>query len=108
MSGRMNTMRLLLGTVGLLAMGSVAPALAADLGARPYAKAPAMMVAVYDWSGFYIGANGGGGWSSKCWNVTNNAGAIVAPAAAEGCNNATGGVVGGQIGYRWQAGTWVF
>ena len=26
----------------------------------------------------------------------------------EGCHNATGGVVGGQIGYRWQAANWVF
>ncbi len=27
---------------------------------------------------------------------------------AEGCHDANGGTVGGQIGYRWQAGTWVF
>ena len=27
---------------------------------------------------------------------------------AEGCHDATGGVAGGQIGYRWQAGSWVF
>ena len=26
----------------------------------------------------------------------------------EGSHNATGGTVGGQVGYRWQAGTWVF
>ncbi len=25
-----------------------------------------------------------------------------------GSHDATGGTVGGQIGYRWQAGTWVF
>jgi outer membrane immunogenic protein len=31
---------------------------AADLAARPYTKAPAM-VAVYDWTGFYIGGNAG-------------------------------------------------
>src|SRR5262249_13122836 len=24
------------------------------------------------------------------------------------CHDATGGVAGGQLGYRWQAGTWVF
>ena len=30
------------------------------------------------------------------------------PALAEGCHDATGGVAGGQIGYRWQSGTWVF
>lgn len=27
---------------------------------------------------------------------------------SEGSNNADGGFAGGQIGYRWQAGTWVF
>ncbi len=26
----------------------------------------------------------------------------------EGCHDATGGLVGGQIGYRWQAANWVF
>ena len=26
----------------------------------------------------------------------------------EGCHDATGGTAGGQLGYRWQAGTWVF
>ena len=30
------------------------------------------------------------------------------PAFREGCHDATGGVVGGQLGYRWQAGGWVF
>ena len=29
-------------------------------------------------------------------------------AASEGCHDATGGTAGGQIGYRWQAGAWVF
>ena len=26
----------------------------------------------------------------------------------EGCHDATGGTIGGQIGYRWQASSWVF
>ena len=26
----------------------------------------------------------------------------------EGCHDATGGVAGGQIGYRWQSAAWVF
>jgi outer membrane immunogenic protein len=102
--------KILLGTVALVALGFVAPASAADLAARPYAKAPApMMVAMYDWSGFYLGLNGGGGWSNKCWDVTNDRVAgIVNPAFREGCGNASGGMVGGQIGYRWQASSWVF
>jgi outer membrane immunogenic protein len=35
----------------------------------------------------------------------------VSPAGSlvgEGCHNATGGTVGGQIGYRWQSANWVF
>ena len=44
---------------------------AADLAARPYTKAaPPMMAAIYDWSGFYIGLNGGWGSSRKCWDNT--------------------------------------
>ena len=62
----------LLGTIGLLAVGMAAPAMAADLAARPYTKAPPPIVApIYDWTGFYIGANGGWGSSHKCWDVTN-------------------------------------
>jgi outer membrane immunogenic protein len=50
--------KFLLGAVGLLTLGLSVPAAAADLAARPYTKAPAMVAVVYDWSGFYIGANG--------------------------------------------------
>ncbi|MGA7803094.1 outer membrane protein [Bradyrhizobium sp.] len=93
--------KILLGAIGLLALGA-APAVAADLPARTYTKAPPMMAAIYDWSGFYVGVNGGGASSHNCW--TNTA----VPAATEGCHNATGGLVGGQIGYRWQMTNWVF
>jgi outer membrane immunogenic protein len=100
--------KFLLGTVGLVALGMAAPASAADLAARPYTKAPPMVAAIYDWSGFYIGANGGWGSSRKCWDLTNNGGAIITPIAAEGCHDASGGTAGGQIGYRWQASAFVF
>jgi outer membrane immunogenic protein len=101
--------KFLLATVGLITVGVAAPASAADLAARPYTKAPPPMVAaIYDWSGFYIGANGGWGSSHKCWDITNFPGATVVPTFREGCHDATGGVVGGQIGYRWQSAGWVF
>jgi outer membrane immunogenic protein len=100
--------KFLLATVGLVALGMAAPASAADLAARPYTKAPPPVVAIYDWSGFYIGANGGWGSSHKCWDITNFPGATVVPTFREGCHDATGGVVGGQIGYRWQSAGWVF
>src|ERR1700755_1092417 len=97
--------KFLLATVGLAALGIAAPALAADLA--PYPKAPpAPLPVIYNWSGFYIGANGGGGWSHKCWDTTN----FLTPrvGVVEGCHDASGGVVGGQIGYRWQSAGWVF
>jgi outer membrane immunogenic protein len=102
-----NTMKkFLLGTLGLVAMA--APAVAADLPARTY-KAPPMVapVLIYDWTGFYIGANGGYGWSNRCIDITAVNG-IGNAAFAEGCRSAGGGVFGGQVGYRWQASQWVF
>src|ERR1700741_4188098 len=79
---------------------------AADLAARPYTKAPVPIAAIYNWTGFYLGVNGGGGWSHKCWDVYNTGTPV--PVTPEGCHDATGGTVGGQIGYRWQASNWVF
>jgi len=100
----MTMKKMLLSLVGLIALA--APASAADLAARPYKAAPPMIAAIYDWSGFYIGANGGWGTSRKCWD--QNTGLGGAFLANEGCHDATGGVAGGQIGYRWQASAWVF
>jgi outer membrane immunogenic protein len=79
-----------------------APASAADMAVK--ARPPAPVVApIYDWTGFYIGANGGWGQSRNCWD-------FVAPGAvfAGGCGDRSGGLIGGQIGYRWQTGGWVF
>ena len=95
--------RFLLGTAALLAFA--APAAAADLAARPYTKAPPPVIApVYDWTGFYIGVNGGWGSSHNCWDQVPG-GVFI---GSDGCHDASGGTAGGQIGYRWQAGTWVF
>jgi outer membrane immunogenic protein len=98
--------KFLLTTVAVLAMATSASA--ADLAARPYTKAPApVMVAMYNWSGFYIGLNGGGGSAHKCWTETNDI-ALGVGIRPQGCHDATGGTVGGQVGYRWQASSWVF
>jgi len=91
--------KFLLATVGLVALGMGAPASAADLAARPYTKAPPpIMEPMYNWSGFYVGLNAGGGSSHKCWDLIPG---------DEGCHDATGGTVGGQFGYRWQMSNWV-
>jgi len=101
--------KILLGMAGLIAVGAAAPAVAADLAPRPYTKAPPPMIAaIYDWSGFYVGINGGGGSSHKCWTNTSFLGVPTVPSVSEGCHDATGGMVGGQVGYRWQASNWVF
>jgi outer membrane immunogenic protein len=95
--------KFLLGTVGLIALG-MAPASAADLAARPYTKAPPMISPMYDWSGFYIGVNGGWGNQRNCFTSTS----VVNGLGPEGCHDTDGGVAGGQIGYRWQSAAWVF
>src|SRR3954447_13529594 len=90
-NGTKRMKKVLLVTASLIALGAAAPAVAADLAARPYTKAPPMIAAVYDWSGFYIGANGGGGSSRKCWDAVSGTGAFI---ASEGCHDATGGTIG--------------
>ena len=82
---------------------SAAGASAADLGAQP--RMSPMIAATYDWSGFYWGGNGGWGSSRNCWDVVTAAGTLI---VAEGCHNATGGVAGGQLGFRTQSYAWVF
>jgi outer membrane immunogenic protein len=77
---------------------------AADLPQKAYVPAPVMMAAMYDWSGFYIGANGGYGTSRNCWGFVPVAGAVI----PDGCHDQSGGVLGGQVGYRWQGGPVVF
>jgi outer membrane immunogenic protein len=55
--------KLLLGTAAVIAFA--APAVAADLPARTYTKAPAYTApqAVYNWTGFYIGGHVGGAFA---------------------------------------------
>jgi outer membrane immunogenic protein len=93
--------RLLLTTVGLAgaAIFSTA-AMAADLS-RPVYKAPpaGVMPAAYDWTGFYIGGHVGYGWADKGWGD------------AFGLNlshNADGILGGGQAGFNYQVGQFVF
>ena len=96
--------KILCAAVGLMALGMAAPASAADLAAKPITKAPpAPVVPIYDWTGFYIGANGGWGQARACWDFLTGVGATL----VEGCRDASGGVVGGQLGYRWQFGQFV-
>src|SRR6185437_13309217 len=94
--------KFLLSTVALIALGVTAPALAADMAVK--AVPPPIVAPIYDWSGFYIGANGGWGQSHSCVDFFNAAGTDF----AGGCGDRSGGLFGGQIGYRWQTNQFVF
>jgi outer membrane immunogenic protein len=95
--------RMLLGALALFALGVVAPAVAADLPARTYTKAPDMTPVTYDWSGVYVGLNGGWGTANRCFDQTGPT--VIGP---DGCHTTSGAFAGGQAGYRWQAASWVF
>jgi len=87
----------------LLAMTAIAAmtasASAADLGARPYAKAPALVpTPIMNWTGFYVFGGGGGGLWSADSNVVNPAGALTRDQRLGG--NGWFGTVG--AGYDWQ------
>lgn len=87
--------RILLASVGILAMaGVVGTASAADLSRQaPVYKAPVYGPPVFNWTGVYLGVNGGGGWGT---------------AKAAGFDwDVSGGLIGGTVGYNWQFGTWV-
>ena len=91
-------MRFALAGLGLIALGAAVPANAADI--RPPAKEvqPAYVHTYHNWTGFYVGGHVGYGWadfSDTFAGVT----AGVTPA---------GFIYGGQVGFNYQIGFWVF
>jgi outer membrane immunogenic protein len=83
--------------LALLAAGT--PAWAADIIEPMPARAPVAVVAVaYNWTGFYIGAHGGGGWNKYTGTDPTN------PASSGSSVNGSGAVAGGQIGGNYQIG----
>jgi len=92
--------------VSILAISALS-ASAADLAARPYTKAPAMVESVYNWTGGYIGLNGGAIGTSNRWNDDNNwigGTAETSLAITGGMPNvkSTSATFGAQAGYNWQ------
>jgi outer membrane immunogenic protein len=81
-------------------------AVAADLPARTYSKAPVPMAPVYNWTGFYIFGGGGGGlWAADSNSVTQPGGVALTRDQRLG-GSGWFGTVG--IGYDWQFnGSWV-
>jgi outer membrane immunogenic protein len=94
---------------GLAAAASVATsALAADLPARTYTKAPVYVEPVFDWTGFYVGGNVGYSWGRSSDTSTATNGAATTFVTTSGKSNLDGVVGGGQIGYNWQIQNWVW
>ncbi len=88
-------------------------ALAADLAARPYVKAP-IVDPVWSWTGWYVGANAGYSWGRSRSNASffdSGTGAPIAPPAGSITSasfDMNGAIAGGQAGYNWQRANWVF
>jgi outer membrane immunogenic protein len=84
----------------IVSLGATGGAMAADLAARPYTKAPPVVAApIYNWTGFYLGINGG--WGNGHTRQLDTAGLTT------GNYNQSGGLVGGTIGYNWQVNSFV-
>jgi outer membrane immunogenic protein len=81
---------------GCLALGVLVAAQcagAADLSVAPLYKAPPSEVTqAYNWTGFYLGINGGGGWGHSSWDTSTDHIGV------------SGGMAGGTAGYNWQFG----
>ena len=96
-----------LGLGAILVAGGIGAAAAADglpLPPPPPLPPPLPMpvVQVFSWTGFYIGANAGWGW-------TNGSGTFTTPLGADPFTVNNNGFLGGaQTGYNWQMGPAVF
>jgi outer membrane immunogenic protein len=89
------TTRVILAGIAAVAVAAIPAAHAADLS--PAYKAPAYVEPVYaNWSGFYVGINGGYGFGTSDWDI---------PAVSVDEN---GALVGGTLGYNFQTGSWVW
>ena len=86
--------------IAVAGIAGVSPAGAADLPVKAPAPLP---VAAPVWAGWYIGLNAGGAWQSNYWNSDGTS-----PASDNGTRNGSAFIGGGQLGYNWQQGTFVY
>ena len=85
------------------AIVSSGAAMAADLPVRTYTKAPIVVDPLYNWTGFYVGANLGWSFGRSRTDVT------IAGAPFASTSQRMDGILGGlQAGYNWQSGRAVF
>jgi outer membrane immunogenic protein len=95
--------KLVLAIVGLGVLGFTAPALGADMPLKAPPPPPAPL-----WTGWYIGANVGGSFGTA--RQTASYPPTIAPTTAFGSasSDLDGVIGGGQLGYNWQTGNWVY
>jgi outer membrane immunogenic protein len=96
--------KILLATLAVTALAG--SALAADLP-RPYYKAPPP-IPVWSWSGFYIGVNAGYSFGQNDISQSLASAAVVATSVTNSNITPRGGFGGGQVGFNWQTGAWVW
>jgi len=98
----------------LLAVAALTVAWLPDvLAADMLVKAPAMtpVASAYSWTGFYVGANAGGGWGRSSTDVAFDPRShfgIIDSAVDPASHAINGGLGGLQAGYNWQASAFVF
>ena len=93
--------KFLLGTVALVALGAAVPAMAADLAARPYTKAPAYAAPIYNWTGFYIGGHVGGAFAGNNSLTGNNGRFLGGVQGGFDYQFAQSWVLGAEAQYSW-------
>jgi outer membrane immunogenic protein len=92
----------------VLVAGLLSSANAADMS-MPF-KAPPMAPQSSNWTGFYIGVNGGAGWGTAASSLDLSGLAALAGVTGitgslpVGSHELNGFLAGGQIGYNWQFG----
>jgi outer membrane immunogenic protein len=93
-----------------MGVGLAHNAMAADFGVRgPVYQTPAFVAPT--WTGIYLGFNGGWGWTTS---NSSNLSILSSPVGAFAftvpgtSNNANSPVFGGQLGYNYQNGNWVW
>jgi outer membrane immunogenic protein len=95
---RLSTVFAVLAAVGSAHAGFLDPAPAYPVPAAAYlgypVKSPNTIPPVYDWTGFYVGINGGGSWGHVPWTSD--------PDGTAGTATVSSGLVGGTIGYNAQ------
>jgi len=65
-------------------------------------KAPAKVTPVWNWTGFYVGVNGGYSWGRANTSIAPFVSPFPIAAFAPFRQNVDGGIGGGQVGYNWQ------